>query len=154
MAEMVEMKTKFDEELKLQNENITHLKGLRDNLEKSLSEKTEMLYNCRDSMNTLETTLENMKSKNDELNKTNLRFKGNLEYRIQELTKLREELAMKTKECDELKENVNSTKDELKYFLQKSEDLAKQNAELGSFRTAELEMCIKLREDLAKAKVN
>ena len=42
----------------------------------------------------------------------------------------------------------------MKYFLQKSEDLAKQNAELGSFRTAELEMCIKLREDLAKAKVN
>lgn len=154
LTEMDDMKTKFDEETKLQEENITHLKGLRDNLEKSLSEKTEMLYNCRDSIDCLEMKLDNLKTNYDELTKTNLRFKGNLEYRIQELTKLKAELTMKTKECDEIKENANSAKDDLKYFLQKSEDLAKQNAELGSFRTAELEMCIKLREDLAKAKVN
>merc|ERR1719397_1186750 len=152
LTEMDDMKTKFDEETKLQEENITHLKGLRDNLEKSLSEKTEMLYNCRDSFDCLEMKLDNLKTNYDELTKTNLRFKGNLEYRIQELTKLKAELTMKTKECDEIKENANSAKDDLKYFLQKSEDLAKQNAELGSFRTAELEMCIKLREDLAKAK--
>jgi len=130
------------------------LEVLRDNLEKSLSEKTEVVYACKKEIIDSKEALESFKSKNEEIVKTNLRLKGNLEVRVTEITNLREEILKKAQEIAAEKEVNEKLKMEHMKSNEEVLQLKDQIAELDRFRTAELEMCIELRAKLDKMKTD
>jgi len=122
---------------------------LRDNLEKSLSEKTEVLYACRQEFTETKEMLNNLQVKNEEIVKNNLRLKGNLEVRVSEVSKLKEEVEKKESEVLAESSSQESLKAELTSANDRVAELLEQKADIDRLRTAELEMCIELREKLA-----
>jgi len=146
-------KESFDQERKLMNENITHLESLRDNLEKSLSEKTEVVYACKQEMSDTQELMNTFKLKNEEIVKNNLRLKGNLEVRLIEVANLKEEILKKENKILVEKETHEKLKLEQKSANEKVAELLEQNADAERLRTAELEMCIELREKLEDMKI-
>merc|ERR1712198_600001 len=83
-------------------------------------------------------------NKIEEVTKTNLRLKGNLELRATENLKLKEVIQVVKKETEEFQAQK-------KAFELKIQKLSDQKAEIDRLRTAELEMCCRLREKLAEA---
>merc|ERR1712112_199258 len=86
-------------------------------------------------------------NKVEEFTKTNLRLKGNLELRATENLKLKEQVERLAKECEETKSSLESNNIKMK-------ELSAQKADIERHRTAELEMCIGLRDKLAKAEMD
>ena len=54
-------------ERKLLLDNVEHLESLRDNLEKSLSEKMEVVYACKKEVSDTQELLDSFKTKNEEI---------------------------------------------------------------------------------------
>jgi len=152
LDEMTKSKDNSDAEKNLLNDNISHLESLRDNLEKSLSEKTEVLYTSRQEVADTRELMESFKSKNEEVAKNNLRLKGNLEVRINEISKFKEELEKKDEEILVERSNQTANKTAVATANEKVAELLEQKADIDRLRTAELEMCIELREKLADMK--
>jgi len=152
LDEMKKSKDSFEEERKLLSENVNHLESLRDNLEKSLSEKTEVVYACKKEISDTQELLNSFKTKNEEIVKNNLRLKGNLEVRINEVSTLKEELSKKEQEILGEKESREKLKTEQSSANEKIAELLEQKADVERLRTAELEMCIELRENLENMK--
>eukprot|EP00092_Neocalanus_flemingeri_P030806 GFUD01033459.1.p1 GENE.GFUD01033459.1~~GFUD01033459.1.p1 ORF type:complete len:1179 (+),score=455.09 GFUD01033459.1:297-3539(+) len=150
LDDMSKSKENFDEERKLLKENVTHLESLRDNLEKSLSAKTEVLYSSRQEVAESKEMLNSLEIKNEEIVKTNLRLKGNLEVRVNEVTKLKEEVVKKDKEIHTERASQEFLKAEQISGNGRIAELLEQNADLNRLRTAELEMCVELRERLSE----
>merc|ERR1712243_155406 len=128
----------YDQENSLLKANIEHLEVLRDNLEKSVSEKTEVVYACKKEITDIKEVLSGFKAKNEEIVKNNLRLKGNLEVRVSEVATEKE-----------LNERLIS---EQKLVKDEVAQLNEQKVELERLRTAELEMCVRLREQLDQMK--
>jgi len=144
LHEMDKMVQGFEQEKILFHENIKHLEDLRDNLEKTVSEKTENLHSQKIELDEVRKKEELALNKIEEVTKTNLRLKGNLELRATENLKLKEVIQVVKKETEEFQAQKKAS--ELK--IQKLSD---QKAEIDRLRTAELEMCCRLREKLAEA---
>jgi len=142
--EMDKMVQGFEQEKILFHENIQHLEDLRDNLEKTVSEKTENLHSQKIEMEALRKKEEFALNKIEEVTKTNLRLKGNLELRATENLKLKELIEGMKKESEEFEAK---TKDDGR----KIQELMDQKADLDRLRSAELEMCCRLREKLSEA---
>ena len=110
------------------------MEDLRDNLEKTVSEKTENLHSQKIELDEVRKKEEFALNKIEEVTKTNLRLKGNLELRATENLKLKEVIQVVKKETEEFQAQKKAS--ELK--IQKLSD---QKAEIDRLRTAELEMC-------------
>jgi len=154
LDEMRKSRESYDQENSLLKANIEHLEVLRDNLEKSLSEKTEVVYACKKEISDVKVVLEGFKTKNEEIVKNNLRLKGNLEVRVSEVANLKEEILKKTQEIVTEKELTDKLRSEHKHAKDEVGQLNEQKAELERLRTAELEMCVGLREKLDKMKTS
>merc|ERR1719234_2567721 len=111
---MKKSKESYDQENLLLKANIEHLEVLRDNLEKSVSEKTEVVYACKKEISDIKEVLEGFKTKNEEIVKNNLRLKGNLEVRVSEVANLKEEILKKTQDIVTEKELTDRLKSEYK----------------------------------------
>merc|ERR1740128_487469 len=144
LNEMDKMVDTFEQEKSLFSDKIKHLEGLRDNLEKTLSEKTELLFTQKDIIEESRQKMEFSINKMEEFTKTNLRLKGNLELRATENLKLKDQIETIKKEAEDLLSRTEADQ-------QKMKELSEQKADIDRLRTAELEMCIKLRDKLAKA---
>ena len=134
----------FEQEKGLLHDKINHLENLRDNLEKTVSEKTEAIHSQKvlldDSIKNAEFSL----NKIEEVTKTNLRLKGNLELRATENLKQKEII-------DTLKKEVEDYQNKSESHLVQIKELSEQKADTDRLRMAEVEMCIKLREKLTEA---
>ena len=144
LKEMDKMVDAFEQEKSLFSDKIKHLEGLRDNLEKTLSEKTELTITQKSLLEESKQKLEFSINKIEEFTKTNLRLKGNLELRATENLKLKDQLETTKKENKDLQSQKELNQTQLK-------EISEQKADIDRLRTAELEMCIKLREKLVQA---
>ena len=144
LNEMDKMVDTFEQEKSLFSDKIKHLEGLRDNLEKTLSEKTELLTTQKEIIEESRQKMEFSINKIEEFTKTNLRLKGNLELRATENLKLKNQIETMKKEAADLQARTEADQAKMK-------ELTEQKADIDRLRTAELEMCIKLRDKLAKA---
>ena len=149
LDEMNKSKTNYDAEKNLLKENIEHLESLRDNLEASLSEKTEQLYTSRQEVSEAQTEMNILKNKNEDVVKNNLRLKGNLEVRMNEFSMLKRDLEKKDEEIVDLRSTLETGKAEIAAAKEKVSEVLEQKADIDRLRTAELEMCIDLREKLS-----
>jgi len=152
LDEMKRSKESYDQENSLLKANIEHLEVLRDNLEKSVSEKTEVVYACKKEITDIKEVLSGFKAKNEEIVKNNLRLKGNLEVRVSEVANLKEEISKKSEEVATEKELNERLISEQKLVKDEVAQLNEQKVELERLRTAELEMCVRLREQLDQMK--
>jgi hypothetical protein len=59
--------SKSEGERKLLLDNVEHFESLRDNLEKSLSEKMEVVYACKKEVSDTQELLDSFKTKNEEI---------------------------------------------------------------------------------------
>ena len=73
-------------------ENVAHLELLRNNLEASVSAKEQVIREKQVEVEEAEKKLLIATSKAEEVSKNNLRLKGNLEVRVAEVAKLKEEV--------------------------------------------------------------
>ena len=89
---MMKARETFDGERQLMQENVAHLELLRNNLEASLSAKEQVVREKQMEVEEAEKKLLIATSKSEEVSKTNLRLKGNLEVRLAEVGKLKEEM--------------------------------------------------------------
>lgn len=144
LNEMDKMVDNFEQEKSLFSDKIKHLEGLRDNLEKTLSEKTDLLTTQKGIIEESKQQMEFSINKIEEVTKTNLRLKGNLELRATENLKLKDQMETVKKEAADLQTRIEAAQVTMK-------ELTEQKADIDRLRTAELEMCIKLRDKLAKA---
>ena len=144
LNEMDKMVQGFEQEKSLFHDNIKHLEGLRDNLEKTVSEKTEAIFSLKNDLEQVKQKEELTNCKVEEVTKTNLRLKGNLELRATENLKLKEKIDSLDKEVTDLRTKHDDNQRRIK-------DLSDQKADVDRLRTAEMEMCCKLREKLARA---
>ena len=152
LDEMKKSKESYDQENSLLKANIEHLEVLRDNLEKSVSEKTEVVYACKKEISDIKEVLDGFKTKNEEIVKNNLRLKGNLEVRVSEVANLKEEISKKCQEVVTEKELNERLASEHKLAQEEVKQLNEQKVELERLRTAELEMCVGLRDQLDQMK--
>jgi chromosome segregation ATPase len=67
LDEMKKSKEGSEGERKLLLDNVEHLESLRDNLEKSLSEKMEVVYACKKEVSDTQELLDSFKTKNEEI---------------------------------------------------------------------------------------
>ena len=144
LNEMDKMVDTFEQEKSLFADKITHLESLRDNLEKTLSKKTELLSTQKNIIEESKQQMEFSINKIEEFTKTNLRLKGNLDLRAKENLKLKEQIEKIKKEAEDHQARTEADQAKMK-------ELTEQKADIDRLRTAELEMCIKLRDKLAKA---
>jgi len=144
LNEMDKMVDTFEQEKSLFSDQIKHLESLRNNLEKTLSKKTELLTTQKTIIEESKQQMEFSINKIEEFTKTNLRLKGNLELRATENLKLKGQIETIKKEADDLQARTEADQAKMK-------ELTEQKADIDRLRTAELEMCIKLRDKLAKA---
>ena len=144
LNEMDKMVQGFEQEKGLLHDKINHLENLRDNLEKTVSEKTEAIHSQKvlidDSIKNAEFSL----NKIEEVTKTNLRLKGNLELRATENLKQKDIIETLKKEVEDYQTKSES-------HLVQIKELSEQKSDTDRLRMAEMEMCIKLREKLAEA---
>ena len=63
-----------------------------------MSEKTEVEYSCKKEIPDTQELLDSFKTENEEIVKNNLRLKGNLEVKINEVSNLKEEISKKEQE--------------------------------------------------------
>ena len=144
LKEMDKMVQGFEQEKSLLHDQVKHLENLRDNLEKTVSAKTEKIYAFRSQVEESATAIEVTQQKIGEVNKTNLRLKGNLELRATENLKLKDQIETIKKEV----ELLNLDNCSLKTTIQ---ELTAQKDDLDRLRNSDMEMCLNLREKLAKA---
>ena len=144
LNEMDSMVQTFEQEKSLFHDKIIHLEKLRDNLEVTVSEKTEALHSMKNDLDNLRQKEEFATCKVEEVTKTNLRLKGNLELRATENLKLKEQVETMVKDYDALKTESDADKEKLK-------TVENEKCDIDRLRSAELEMCIKLREKLSQA---
>ena len=134
----------FEQEKSLLHDQVKHLENLRDNLEKTVSAKTEKLYAFRSQVEVSAKAIETSQQKIEEVNKTNLRLKGNLELRATENLKLKDQIETIKKEVEVLNLS-NATQNTT------IQELTAQKDDLDRLRNSDMEMCLALREKLAKA---
>ncbi|XP_023336551.1 hyaluronan mediated motility receptor [Eurytemora carolleeae] len=155
-----------EQEVHLLRENVGHLEGLRDNLEINVSEKSDLLHELRDEMNRIRVEMDSNKSKLEEAIKNNLRLKGNLEVRQEDLRKLREMNEARDAEVAQLKvqeEQMRLREEELvtmvaglevqveeKQMLVKN--LTQDREEKEIIRMKEMEMLMNLRSEVEDQK--
>ena len=89
---MMKARETFDGERRLMQENVAHLELLRNNLEASVSAKEQVVREKQVEVEEAEKKLLIAVSKSEEVSKNNLRLKGNLEVRVAEVGKLKEEV--------------------------------------------------------------
>merc|ERR1711913_184459 len=85
VGQVEEELTAGQEHVLLLQDNVKHLEGLRDNLEKNVAEKHEVLSSQKQEMAGVKEELIKTHNKIEELKKRNIRWKGNLEVRIGEV---------------------------------------------------------------------
>jgi len=128
--------TKHEEDVLLKEENINHLEMLRNNLEESLSAKTSA---CEEKVLQYDELTERMtvaQNKAEELTKTNLRLKANLDLRATEVHRLHSHKSSLEKEVESAKEKV--------------EDAMEAKNDLEKLRKNEMKMCENLQRKLAE----
>jgi len=114
-----------ENEIQLLAEKVKHLESLRDNLELNVSEKSDLLTSLRDEMNTIREANKSDQSKHEEISKLNLRLKGNLEVRQEELRSLRAQLETAEAETEGLRHLL--TKSEQKQSELETSNMAARN---------------------------
>jgi len=125
----------------LKDENIQHLEVLRNNLEASLGDKTNALHEKSEVCLELTEKVNAASMKVEEVTKTNLRLKANLDLRAVESTKMNNE---NIRLVNELKEAVNKADDAVE-FGKDVEKLRKNEEQVNK------ELRMKLQEAERKA---
>ena len=146
LKEMDKMVHGFEQEKSLLHDQVKHLENLRDNLEKTVSAKTEKIYAFRSQVEEAAKAMELSQQQIQEVSKTNLRLKGNLELRATENLKLKDQIETIKKEVEILNTEISSQKTTI-------QELTAQKDDLDRLRNSDMEMCLNLREKLAKAEV-
>ena len=127
---MMKARETFEGERRLMQENVVHLELLRNNLEASVSAKEEMVRERQVEVEEAEKKLLIATSKSEEVSKNNLRLKGNLEVRVAEVAKLKEEMK-------NVKETMGSDLKRREASLERAKadcrELAEDKAEVESF---------------------
>ena len=127
---MMKARETFEGERRLMQENVVHLELLRNNLEASVSAKEEMVRERQVEVEEAEKKLLIATSKSEEVSKNNLRLKGNLEVRVAEVAKLKEEMK-------NVKETMGSDLKRREASLERAKadcrELAEDKAEVESY---------------------
>ena len=144
LNEMDKMVQGFEQEKSLLHDQVKHLESLRDNLEKTVSAKTEKIHAFKTQVAESTKIVEQSLQKTEEVSKTNLRLKANLELRATENLKLKDQMETIKKEVGLLTSNNAEQKSTI-------EELTAAKEDLDRLRDSDMEMCLQLREKLAKA---
>jgi len=146
---MLEMATgTSQEQQQLLQENIKHLEALRDNLEKNLAEKHELLVCVNEEMKGVKEELIKGHGKIEELTKNNLRLKGNLDVRAGEVKQLKEEVGERSQQVAEERKKVEEWKMKDGELTKKIENLVEEKQDTERIRRKDIEVMVKLREEL------
>ena len=144
LNEMDKMVQGFEQEKSLLHDQVKHLECLRDNLEKTVSAKTEKIHSYKCQVENSTKVVGESLQKVEEVTKTNLRLKANLELRATENLKLKDQIETIKKEVDLLNSETSEQKTTIKELTNVKEDLDR-------LRNSDMEMCLQLREKLARA---
>ena len=144
LNEMDKMVQGFEQEKSLLHDQVKHLECLRDNLEKTVSAKTEKIHSYKCQVENSTKVVGESLQKVEEVTKTNLRLKANLELRATENLKLKDQIETIKKEVDLLNSETVEQKTTIKELTNVKEDLDR-------LRNSDMEMCLQLREKLARA---
>ena len=147
-----EEKRKHGEEMELLNDKVGHLEGLRDNLEMTVAEKLDQVEKLKKEIQEVKEELIKTHSKADELNKSNLRFKGNMELRVAEIGQLKNEFSMKESDLAKAKEQIAGKEREVENLGRKVAELTEEKEELATMRLAEAEKMCQLRDELENSR--
>jgi len=143
--------TAQEQQLLLQ-ENVKHLEALRDNLEKNLAEKQELLVSVHEEMKGVKEELIKGHGRIEELTKNNLRLKGNLDVRAGEVKQLKEEVGERSKQVEEERQKVEEWKTKDGELTKKIKNLLEEKQDTERIRRKDIEVMVKLREELEQRK--
>merc|ERR1719394_1930034 len=108
-----------------------------------------MLRQKSSEMDEAKNTLLDAVAKTEEVSKQNLRLKGNLDVRVAEVQKLKEELKVTKETCVE---EIRKKNEHLVKVEQEFQELENNKSEVDKLRMKELEMLVEVREELAVMK--
>jgi hyaluronan-mediated motility receptor len=146
LDDMLRARQTFEGETKLLRENVTHLEILRNNLERSVSEKEETARTRQEEAAVAREAVVAAEARQADAEKANLRLKANLELRAAEARSLKEEARGVRDRCGE---EVRRREGSLERVKADCRELQENVAQVEALRRRELEMVVELRGQLA-----